>query len=204
VKDYPHGQYDYQVYFERSYDEASKWFEKDPEGVLKAIYRNGSSVEVGKPGLTSTVTRDGGWFGGAPVPPIKLRDIPAESLCVDEELFEDIVTAMKKTGFRGANAWYLNHQRNCIYSSSRKVDGYLHMPVLFIGANWDPISDVAISSIANAQKHFCSNLQEVYLDAGHWVALEKPYEVNALIVKWLLQHVESEWPCRLDNQQHAS
>ncbi|KAM0541948.1 hypothetical protein ACHAPJ_013010 [Fusarium lateritium] len=189
-KEYPYGQYDYQVYFEQSFDQVTKWMETDIPGVLRAVYARGRPEEVGKPSMTSTVTRDGGWLGGAPTPPRQLRAIPAQALCVDEAILDDMTTSMTKTGFRGANSWYLKHKRNRAYSLDKSAnDGYLHMPVLFVGANWDPISDVAVSSIASAQKKYCTNLKEVNVDAGHWVALEKPDEVNALIAEWLTNSV---------------
>ena len=197
LKEYPYGQYDYQVYFEQSYEEVSAWFEKDVAGVLRAIYAKGNPREMGKPGMTAAVTKQGGWLGGSPAPPLKLREIPADSICIDEVLLGEVRAAMEGTGFEGANAWYLNHQRNRAYSLHKwRNDGYLHMPVLFIGANWDPISDIAISSIADAQKQHCTNLREVILDAGHWVALEKPEEVNTAIVEWLVQSVPGWWPRR--------
>jgi soluble epoxide hydrolase / lipid-phosphate phosphatase len=194
-QDYPYGQYDYQVFFEKEYEKVTSWFELDPEGVLKAVYMKGKAEEVGKPGATATVTKAGGWFGGAPAPPPQLRAIPKEALCVDEDTFQEVLSSMTRTGFRGANAWYLNHQRNREYSlASSKNEGYLHMPVLFIGAAWDAISDVTVSSIADAQRRYCTNLTEKQLDAGHWVALERPSEVNALIARWLVESVPQIWP----------
>ena len=184
--DYPFGQYDYQVYFEQSFEKVTQWFESDHQGVLKAVYSKGRPDEVGKPAATSTVTRDGGWIGGSPIVPPVLRAIPVEALCISEALFNQVVEGMSNTGFHGANSWYMNHKDNRAYAlNNSKHDGHLHMPVLFIGANWDPISDVAVSSIANEQKKYCAQLKEVYLDAGHWVALERPQEVNSTVIDWL-------------------
>ena len=163
--------------------------DQDPAGILRAIYAIGRPDEVGKPGLTATVTSAGGWFGGAKAPPAALRQIPSSALCLDKELLGEVTYAMTKTGFWSANAWYLNHQRNRAYSlETAKSDGYLNMPVLFIGANWDPISDISVSSIAEAQKKYCPTLKEVRLDTGHWPALEKPAEVNAAILDWLREN----------------
>ncbi|KAF3024379.1 hypothetical protein E8E14_014351 [Neopestalotiopsis sp. 37M] len=187
---FPNGQYDYQVYFEDSFEESVEWFEKDISGVIKAIYTKGKREEVGVPGMTASVTAAGGWFGGSSAPPSFLRTIPIEALCVDEEILEEICEAMRKTGFRGPNSWYLNHARNRQYTlHKRKGNGRLDMPVLFIGANWDPISDITVSTISDAQKSLCPNLMEVCFDAGHWVALERPEEVNQAIAEWLEQSV---------------
>lgn len=40
----------------------------------------------------------------------------------------------------------------------------------------------------------CSNLKEAKIDASHWVAEEKPTEVNAAIAKWLVEDVNGVWP----------
>jgi len=32
----------------------------------------------------------------------------------------------------------------------------------------------------------CKNLTEVVIDSGHWMAQEKPCEVNRAMVKWLV------------------
>lgn len=195
IDQFPYAQYDYQVYFQTHLAEASAWFEKDVEGVIRAIYVKGNPTEVGKPGLTANVTKAGGWFGGAPAPPPQLRQISADRLCINEDMLEEVVEAMKKTGFLGADCWYANHEANRKYSREKaKYGGYLNMPVLFVGANWDPISDVTVSDIAKAQKEYCKNLKEVYLDAGHWVGLEKPGEVNAAIVEWLKGLGGGFWP----------
>ncbi|KAF7185327.1 Bifunctional epoxide hydrolase 2 [Pseudocercospora fuligena] len=181
IDQFPYAQYDYQVYFQTNLSEASAWFEQDVEGVIRAIYAKGNPTEVGKPGLTANVNKAGGWFGGAPAPPPQLRQIPADRLCVDEKLLEEIVQAMKRQGS------LVQTLVNRKYSMEKAKDGgYLSMPVLFVGANWDPISDVMVSDIAKAQKEYCKNLREVYLDAGHWVGLEKPDEVNVAIAGYRL------------------
>lgn len=45
-----------------------------------------------------------------------------------------------------------------------------------------------------AMRRKCSNLKEAKIDASHWVAEEKPAEVNAAIAKWLVEDVKSVWP----------
>lgn len=58
------------------------------------------------------------------------------------------------------------------------------MPVLFVGASWDAVSDVTVSEIANAQKEYCKDLE-----AGHWVALARAEAVNAAMAEWLKRKV---------------
>jgi hypothetical protein len=38
-------------------------------------------------------------------------------MCIDEELYEELVTAMETTGWFGADAWYMNHARNKVGTS---------------------------------------------------------------------------------------
>jgi len=40
----------------------------------------------------------------------------------------------------------------------------------------------------------CKNLKEAKVDSSHWVAEEKPAEVNAIIAKWLVEDVKGIWP----------
>ena len=40
----------------------------------------------------------------------------------------------------------------------------------------------------------CNNLSEAVIDAGHWVAQERPAEVNGLLARWLATKVTQTWP----------
>ena len=41
---------------------------------------------------------------------------------------------------------------------------------------------------------YCRNLTEETIRSGHWLAQEKPVEVNAVLVKWLATTVPDVWP----------
>jgi len=41
---------------------------------------------------------------------------------------------------------------------------------------------------------YCRNLTEETIRSGHWMAQEKPLEVNAALVKWLATAVAGVWP----------
>jgi soluble epoxide hydrolase/lipid-phosphate phosphatase len=49
--------------------------------------------------------------------------------------------------------------------------------------------------MANMRRQ-CKKLKEAKVDASHFVAEEKPAEVNAIIAKWLLEEVEGIWPAQ--------
>jgi hypothetical protein len=41
---------------------------------------------------------------------------------------------------------------------------------------------------------YCRNLTEQTIGFGHWMAQEKPLEVNAAITKWLADKAPAAWP----------
>jgi len=45
--------------------------------------------------------------------------------------------------------------------------------------------------LAEPMRTYCRNLTEETIRAGHWVAQEKPAEVNAALVKWLATGVSA-------------
>jgi hypothetical protein len=40
----------------------------------------------------------------------------------------------------------------------------------------------------------CADLTEVVVASGHWMAQERPTEVNAVLAKWLAIKVPEAWP----------
>ena len=73
-------------------------------------------------------------------------------------------------------------------------DGNLDMPVLFIAALYDYVCESVHSRLGEPMRKHCRNLNEEVIKAGHWVAQEKPLEVNAALVKWLATSVPDVWP----------
>jgi soluble epoxide hydrolase / lipid-phosphate phosphatase len=51
-----------------------------------------------------------------------------------------------------------------------------------------------VSRLAQPMRQHCRNLSEVIIQSGHWMAQEKPVEVNAAIAKWLATGVPEVWP----------
>ncbi len=42
---------------------------------------------------------------------------------------------------------------------------------------------------------YCRNLLTVsQIDSGHWMAQEKPFEVNCHLVEWLVDNEPNHWP----------
>jgi soluble epoxide hydrolase/lipid-phosphate phosphatase len=188
---YPNGQWDYQAYYETNSNEANKVLEANIGNTVKIMYRRGDLATYGKPSLLSTVTRSGGWFnGGASAP--EMGDLRRSVL--DESTFNTLCTYLKRTGFFGASAYYLNHAANRDYSQNSVNGGVLNVPSLFIEAKWDGTCATAVSNLSEPMRKYCRNLTEVSIEAGHWVGLERPLEVNVAIARWLVTALPTSWP----------
>jgi soluble epoxide hydrolase/lipid-phosphate phosphatase len=221
--EYPYGQWSYQKFYETNFEQASAFFDADIPAFLRASRVKGNPDNVGKPGALAHVQKDGGWMGGAEKPDPKYRHIPLEYTVYDsEETYIEFVAAMEKTGFWAADAWYSNHERNRAYTlKNRKNEGNLEFPVLFVSHSGlfslgvdtlytdltDMLSqihatyDTTCATVDNPKimanmRRQCKKLKEAKVDASHFVAEEKPAEVNAIIAKWLLEEVEGIWPAQ--------
>jgi soluble epoxide hydrolase/lipid-phosphate phosphatase len=189
--EYPHGQWDYQAYYKTNSADVTRVFEADVENTIKAIYRRGDPASYGKLAQTAVVTRDGGRFGGKPSAP-QMGDLSLSVL--DESTFNTLCTHLKRNGFFGASAYYLNHAANEEYSKSAVNGGVLDVPALFIGSKYDAVCDTTISSLSEPMRRYCRKLTECVVDAGHWPGLECPREVNAVIARWLMSNLPTSWP----------
>jgi soluble epoxide hydrolase/lipid-phosphate phosphatase len=131
---YPYGQWSYQVFYEQNFEQASAFFDSDIPAFLRASRVKGNPEAASKPAPLATIVEDGGWMGGAEKPDPKFRHIPLEMTVYEsEEVFQEFVAAMEKTGFWPGDAWYLNHKRNRAYTlEKRKNDGVIDFPVLFV------------------------------------------------------------------------
>lgn len=105
-----------------------------------------------------------------------------EPLLTDEER-DHFANAFAKTGFTGPINWYRNWTHN--WEALEGVDQQIDIPTLFIGA----VDDVIIApEHIEAMKPLVTNLELHMLDdCGHWSQQEKPDEVNALMLNWLLR-----------------
>jgi soluble epoxide hydrolase/lipid-phosphate phosphatase len=68
------------------------------------------------------------------------------------------------------------------------------MPALFIAAQYDSVCETINSTLAEPMRKECDNLTEAVIYSGHWMAQEKPAEVNRVLVRWLATEVEQFWP----------
>jgi pimeloyl-ACP methyl ester carboxylesterase len=180
---YPAGQWDYQLFYRTSFEAATAAFEADLPATFKALHRRGDAREKGRPALTARVSRDGGWFGGTGRAP----DLPSDPAVLSEDDLALYVAAFERTGFSGADSWYVNSARNLAYAARAQDGGVLRLPVLFLHAAYDAICETVDSRLAEPMHRDCHDLTERVLDTGHWMAQEQPAQVNAAIESWLAE-----------------
>jgi pimeloyl-ACP methyl ester carboxylesterase len=187
--EYPAGQWDYQLFYEESFDRACKGFEANIRNVVKALFRKGNPDAVGKPSRTAAVRKAGGWLGGGAWP-----DLPRDADVLTEADLEAYVAALTRNGFYGPDSWYMNHKLNGAYAKRAPNGGKLAMPVLFLHGLYDQTCETVHSRLADPMRSDCADLSEVVVKSGHWMAQEKPIDVNAALARWLATKLPDYWP----------
>jgi soluble epoxide hydrolase / lipid-phosphate phosphatase len=186
----PYGQFDYMAFYEKHAEQATSVFEAAPGNTVKALFRRGDpAVRVGK-APRSAITRDGGWFGGAPSAP----DAPLSTTILTERDFDELTAALTRDGFGGPTSYYLNHGVNARYADAAPDGHELRLPVLFVGAAYDQVADIHSPTMLDAMRSTCPDLTEAVVPAGHWLQLEAAPTVNEHIESWLASQVaEPPW-----------
>jgi len=186
---FPAGQWEYQLFYEENFSAASAAFEANTRNTVKALFRKGNPAGRGQPSRTAMIRKEGGWFGGAG----KAPDVPMDTDVISEADLAAYTAALERNGFFGPDAWYMNHDRNVAYAAQAINGGKLGMPVLFLHAAHDVTCDTMGSRLAEPMREYCSNLTEVVVHSGHWMAQECPVAVNAALAKWLATKLGSVW-----------
>jgi pimeloyl-ACP methyl ester carboxylesterase len=187
---YPFGNWEYMRFYEEAFSKASDSMESNVEATIKALFRASNPDGRGKPSVMSQVRRNGGWFGGKGTAP----DMPRDDRLLTERDLRAYVSAYVRTGFFGTNSLYMNHVANAAYAAESDNEGYIDLPVLFIEAEFDYTCDCVSSRLAEPMHHYCRELTVRRIPSGHWMAQEKPIEVNAHLASWLAANVNSSWP----------
>jgi len=187
---YPAGQWEYQLFYEEHFDRACSAFEADIENTIRALFRKGNPAGQGKPSRTAEVRRDNGWFGGAG----KAPSVPRDPDIISEEDLSIYAASLARTGFFGPDSWYMNAAANISYAARTKNAGKLTLPVLFLHGAYDYTCETIDSCLAEPMRRDCADLTEVVVPSGHWMAQERPIEVNAALAKWLAVKAPDAWP----------
>ena len=120
--------------------------------------------------------------------------LPRDADVVSEEDLSVYAAALDRNGFFGPSSWYMNHAANAAYAATALNGGYLDMPVLFLTAAYDFVCECVHSRLPEPMRTYCRNLTEATIRSGHWMAQERPVEVNAALVNWLATSVSDVWP----------
>ena len=87
----------------------------------------------------------------------------------------------------------MNHKANGAYAKRAENGGKLSMPVLFLHGAYDTTCETMHSRLAEPMRHDCTDLTEVVVNSGHWMAQEQPVAVNAALAKWLATRLPDYW-----------
>jgi pimeloyl-ACP methyl ester carboxylesterase len=188
--EFPAGQWEYQLFYEERFDDALRAHEANVHNTVKALFRRGNPAGKRKPTRLAFVRRDGGWWGGADEAP----DVPMDTEVLGEPELHTYVAALERNGFFGPDSWYMNHARNVTYAAEAKNDGQLALPVLFLHGDYDYTCETMTSRLAEPMRQDCSDLTEVVVPSGHWMAQEQPIHVNAALAQWLARRFPELWP----------
>ena len=176
---YPAGQWEYQRYYEEHFAEATAVFDSDPYRVAKLLFRAGDPAGAGRVSGTALTCQQNGWFGGGGVP-----DLPIDASVISEEDLQVYAEALERNSFFGPDSYYMNHKRNAQYAAEADSDR-LAMPVLFLHGRYDYTCETMNSMAAEPMREKCAQLTEAVVDSGHWMAQEKPDDVNRYLASWL-------------------
>ena len=129
-------------------------------------------------------------FGGAAQAP----DLPRDDDVVSEQALRVYAEALARNGMFGPSSWYMNHQANAEYAAKALNDGHIDLPTLFLLAEYDYTCECVRSRLAEPMQTYCRDLTSQTIQSGHWMAQEKPREVNAALTHWLATKVSDIWP----------
>jgi pimeloyl-ACP methyl ester carboxylesterase len=186
---FPAGQWDYQLFYRENFEKARATFEGDVKATVKALFRAGSPDGKGAPFVTAFVRANQGWFGPLPQAP----DLPRDASVITEEDLHKYASALERNGFFGPDSWYMNAERNMEFAKDAKHGGRIVLPVLFLHAAYDYVCATVGTRLADPMREHCANLTEATVLSGHWMAQEKPLDVNAAIAKWLAVTFPALW-----------
>ncbi|XP_029397204.1 bifunctional epoxide hydrolase 2 [Mus pahari] len=169
--------FNYQLYFQEP-GVAEAELEKNMSRTFKSFFR--ASDEMGF--LTvHKATEMGGILVNTPEDP-KLSKITTE------EEIEFYVQQFKKSGFRGPLNWYRNTERNWKWSC-KGLGRKILVPALMVTAEKDVVLRPEMSKNMETWIPF---LKRGHIeDCGHWTQIEKPAEVNQILIKWLQTEVQN-------------
>ncbi len=187
---FPYAQWEYMEFYQENFARACQGFEANIANTVKAMFRRGNPAAAGTPSRTALVRKGGGWFGPTNTAP----DVPRDPEVLTEADWHAYTAALTRTGFFGPDSWYMNFDANLAYAKSAKNGGKLTLPTLFLHGAHDYTCETMTSRLAEPMRQDCADLTEVVVQSGHWMAQEKPHDVNAALTKFLAAKFPDLWP----------
>jgi pimeloyl-ACP methyl ester carboxylesterase len=187
--EFPAGQWEYQLFYEENFDKVRAAFEASVPDTVSALFRKGSPAGKGQPSRSAMVRRNGGWFGSADRAPA----VPRDTDVLTEADLSSYVASLQRNGFFGPDSWYMNRTRNLAYARKALNNGRISMPVLFLHAAYDYTCETIDSRLAEPMRANCTDLTEVVVQSGHWMAQENPVAVNAALARFLAAKLPALW-----------
>ncbi|XP_061425185.1 bifunctional epoxide hydrolase 2 [Lethenteron reissneri] len=166
------GVFDYMLYFQKP-GVAEAEFEKNLERTFKLFFRY---PEDRDPKInTSNVRERGGFLVGLP-------EDPAMSSLLSDKSLQVYVQQFTKSGFRGPLNWYRNMLGNWKWLSP-SAKWKVRVPGLMVTAEKD---SVLSPLMATGMESWVPNLTRAHIEnCGHWTQMERPAELNKILVEWL-------------------
>ncbi|XP_007517318.1 bifunctional epoxide hydrolase 2 isoform X1 [Erinaceus europaeus] len=162
--------FDYQFYFQKP-GIAEAELEQNLSRTFKSFFRTSDEVIIS----TAKVQERGGLFTRTP-------EDPSLSRITSEEDIQFYVQQFKKTGFRGPLNWYRNMEANWKWSCKALARKIL-IPALMVTAEKDMVLSPEMSK---HMENWIPHLKRGHIkDSGHWTQVEKPTEVNQILIEWL-------------------
>nr|KAF6400916.1 epoxide hydrolase 2 [Rousettus aegyptiacus] len=162
--------FDYQLYFQEP-GVAEAELERNLSRTFKIFFRTSDENYF----TSSNVRERGGLLVGTP-------EEPSLSRMVTEEDIQFYVQQFKKSGFRGPLSWYRNMDRNWKWGGKGTKRKIL-IPALMVTAEKDR---VLVPELSRHMEEWIPHLKRGHIkDCGHWTQMEKPTELNQILVKWL-------------------
>jgi len=184
---FPAGQWDYMYFYRERFADACAAFDANPRAFVKLAFRAGSPDGKGQPAMTAFTRAAGGWFGGGPAP-----DVPRDETVLTQADEDTYTEGLERNGFFGPDSWYMNGAANIAYAAEAKAPR-IAMPALFLHGAYDWICATVDTRLADPMRASCADLTEAVVLSGHWMAQEKPAEVNAHLARWLAAKLPGLW-----------
>ncbi|NXG38754.1 HYES hydrolase, partial [Dromaius novaehollandiae] len=171
--------FDYQFYFQEP-GVAEAELEKDISRTMKVVIRSVRQEVAHRPGSPLPFAA-GGLLVGLPENPPASRILGGPAL-------QYYVQQFTKSGFRGPLNWYRNMRPNWRWALSAK-DRKITVPALMVTAGKDIVLH---PSMSKGMEEWIPQLSRGHIeDCGHWTQMERPAELNKILLEWLEKLPES-------------